>query len=147
MWQLLQLVNPVNHGNNEEDMLEYKVEPYVIAADVYAVEGQVGRGGWTWYTGSAGWMYQLIIEYVFGLRRQADRLLFDPCLPPHWDQVVIHYQFGTSLYHITISQETDHADGSEVTVDGALQDEGHVALVDDGQEHEVHVRSSVLQKA
>ena len=80
-WDLLKMINPINHGNSAASMATYKVEPYVISADVYAVSQHTGRGGWTWYTGSAGWMYQLIITSLLGLRRRAERLYFEPCLP------------------------------------------------------------------
>lgn len=80
-WELLRMINPVNHGSSPQDIEIYKVEPYVIAADVYAISQHTGRGGWTWYTGSAGWMYQLIVESFLGLHRHDQILKFSPCLP------------------------------------------------------------------
>ena len=80
-WDLLNMINPVNKGNSVEKINVYKTEPYVVAADVYAEPLHKGRGGWTWYTGSAGWMYQLILEYFIGLKRQANKIHFEPCLP------------------------------------------------------------------
>jgi cyclic beta-1,2-glucan synthetase len=80
-WELLAMINPVNHTGSPEEITKYKVEPYVVAADVYAVSPHTGRGGWTWYTGSAGWLYTLILESLLGLRREGDKLHFAPCLP------------------------------------------------------------------
>jgi cellobiose phosphorylase len=140
MWELLQLINPVNHGRTKEDIHTYKVEPYVVAADVYAVAGQSGRGGWTWYTGSAGWMYQLIIEYVFGLRRKRDVLFIEPCLPPGWDNVSIQYRYGQSVYSIDILQEQHGEEAHEFILDGEIQDASYIRLVDDAKEHRVEVK-------
>jgi cyclic beta-1,2-glucan synthetase len=83
-WELLTLINPVTHADTPEAVALYRVEPYVVAADVYAVPPHTGRGGWTWYTGSAGWMYQLITESLLGLRLDVDKLHFAPCLSPDW---------------------------------------------------------------
>ena len=80
-WELLTMINPVNHSLSSQDAATYKVEPYVVAADVYASPPHVGRGGWTWYTGSAGWLYRLIVESLLGLRLEVDKLRFKPCLP------------------------------------------------------------------
>ncbi|MES2882170.1 MAG: glucoamylase family protein, partial [Bacteroidota bacterium] len=92
-WELLQMINPINLGKDDVAIKQYKVEPYVIAADVYGVERHRGRGGWTWYTGSAGWMYQLILESFIGLRKKGTSLSFAPCIPPEWPSVKILYRF------------------------------------------------------
>jgi cellobiose phosphorylase len=139
MWELLQMINPVLHGNTHQDIMTYKVEPYVVAADVYAVSEHTGRGGWTWYTGSAGWLYQLIVDYVIGLKRRADHLLIDPCLPEEWGNVTIRYKYKTAVYIIQMIQETTESTKIEVMVDDKMQ-EGHtIVLVDDGREHDVKV--------
>src|SRR3546814_14885246 len=78
------MINPIHHGDSAERIATYKVEPYVVADDVYAVEPHVGRGGWTWYTGSAGWMYRLVVESLLGLRLDGNTLRLSPCIPPHW---------------------------------------------------------------
>ncbi len=104
-WDLLQLINPINHGCSAGDIAVYKVEPYVVAADVYAVSPHVGRGGWTWYTGSSGWMYRLILESLLGLRVEADQLSLAPCLPPDWNTYTLHYRYRSTMYHITVIQE------------------------------------------
>ncbi|NTW99427.1 MAG: cyclic beta 1-2 glucan synthetase, partial [Geobacteraceae bacterium] len=145
-WELLTMINPVNHGGSPEKIATYKVEPYVVAADVYAVSPHIGRGGWTWYTGSAGWMYRLILESLFGLRREGEKMRFAPCLPVHWEFFKIHYRYRETVYHITVLQTDDGATAS-VTVDGVEQPDNAVPLFDDRQEHSVEVRISTRKKA
>ena len=149
-WELTAMINPVNHALTHEGTATYKVEPYVIAADVYAVTPHTGRGGWTWYTGSAGWMYRLILESLLGLRLDVDKLHFAPCLPADWQRFTVHYRYRETLYHIAVLQ-THHDDGAQlgeisVTVDGVPRAEGAIALVDDRQEHlveiEIHAAAS-----
>ncbi len=135
-WELLQLINPLNHGKDAATISTYKTEPYVIAADVYAEPLHKGRGGWTWYTGSAGWMYQLIIDSFLGIRRRGDRLYFEPCIPAEWGSVKIRYQYGNSFYNIELVQSTQDIMPA-ITVDGSQAAGDHIALVDDGAEHEV----------
>jgi cyclic beta-1,2-glucan synthetase len=103
-WELFRMINPVNHAQSPGDINRYKVEPYVVAADVYAVSPHIGRGGWTWYTGSAGWMYRLIVESLLGLKLEGNRLRFVPCLPRDWKTFKVHYRFRETLYHITVRQ-------------------------------------------
>jgi len=136
-WELYALIDPIGHGSDRETMARYKVEPYVIAADVYAVSPHVGRGGWTWYTGSAGWMYRLILESLLGLTREADRLRFAPCLPEAWDSIRVDYRYGETIYRIEIVQS--HAADAQITVteNGVMQREAAVTLVDDRLEHAV----------
>ena len=103
-WELLAMINPVNHARSPEEIATYKVEPYVVAADVYALSPHTGRGGWTWYTGSAGWMYRLIVESLLGLRLEVDKLRVAPCLPADWKEFTFHYRYRETLYHISILQ-------------------------------------------
>ena len=91
-WELLSLINSLNHGSTPAGIATYKVEPYVVVADVYGVAPHTGRGGWTWYTGSAGWMYRLIVESLLGLRSDVDTLSFLPCLPDEWRSYKLHYR-------------------------------------------------------
>ena len=139
MWELLQMINPVNHGKTPEGMSVYKVEPYVVAADVYAVSQHSGRGGWTWYTGSAGWMYQLIIEYVIGINRRANTIEFRPCLPVEWKTVNVQYRYHKTNYSIEIIQHSPEGETIKITLDRGLLKFNSLPLVDDGQEHEVVV--------
>jgi cellobiose phosphorylase len=144
-WDLTTMVNPANHATSREAIATYKVEPYVMAADVYAVAPHTGRGGWSWYTGSAGWMYRLIIESLLGLRLEVDRLYVEPCLPAHWRGLTIHYRYRETVYHIVIEQirhDMETGNGvSYVAVDGVDRQDGIIPLVDDRQEHAVLVRS------
>lgn len=138
-WELYSLINPVNHAKDQQGAALYKVEPYVIAADVYAVSPHVGRGGWSWYTGSAGWMYRLIVESLLGLKRDADRLRFEPCLPENWEPIRIDYRFRETTYEITIAQAPGENTPMTVVLDGIVQPDGAVPLIDDGLQHRVSV--------
>ncbi len=144
-WELLSIINPVNHGRSPEEIDTYKVEPYVVAADVYAVSPHTGRGGWTWYTGSAGWMYRLIMESLLGLRLEVDKLRFAPCLPADWGSFKVHYRYRETLYHITVLQTHNGSGESGVTVDGVEQSDRAIPLVDDRLEHVVEVRIDVAE--
>ena len=138
-WELFTMINPVNHARSAEETATYKVEPYVVAADVYAVPPHTGRGGWTWYTGSAAWMYRLIVESLLGLRLEVDKLRFTPCIPADWESFKVHYRYRETVYHITVLQPG----GSSVTsviVDGVEQHDNVIPLLDDRQEHSVEVR-------
>ena len=142
-WELLGMINPLHHGESPERTAVYKVEPYVVAADVYAVAPHTGRGGWTWYTGSAGWMYRLIMESLLGMRLTADaqssRLHFTPCLPADWRGFQLHYRYRQTNYHITVHQGAGIEAGVAVSVDGAAQPGPAIALVDDQRDHQVVV--------
>jgi cellobiose phosphorylase len=141
-WELFSMINPVNHSDSPESIAKYKVEPYVIAADVYALAPHTGRGGWTWYTGSAGWMYRLIIESLLGIRLGVNQLTFAPCLPPDWQEFQIHYRYRETVYHITVIQSAK-VTGDEnvvVVVDGILQESKAISLMDDRRDHSVEVR-------
>jgi cellobiose phosphorylase len=116
------------------------VEPYVISADVYGVPPHVGRGGWTWYTGSASWMYRLGIEALLGLRRSGDRLIISPCIPKSWDGFTMTYRYGATRYDIRVQNPRGVNRGvSEATLDGVPLTDGQVPLRDDGKPHAVHV--------
>jgi cyclic beta-1,2-glucan synthetase len=139
-WELLSIINPVNHGSSAESIATYKVEPYVVASDVYALPPHTGRGGWTWYSGSAGWMYRLIVESILGLRLEADKLHIEPCIPARWASFKMSYRYRETVYHITVRQ-TRAADGvTMLTVDGIDRADLVIPLVDDRQKHEVDLR-------
>jgi cellobiose phosphorylase len=142
-WELVTMINPVNHSRTPEGMSTYKVEPYVIAADVYALAPHTGRGGWSWYTGSAGWMYRLVVESLLGVTLEHDRLRVTPCLPADWTGFAMRYRYRGTTYDIAVRQTAGGADEpirpTIVTVDGVVQADGSVPLADDGQVHEVRV--------
>ncbi|MEX0708267.1 MAG: glucoamylase family protein [Woeseia sp.] len=141
-WELASMINPGNHAKSAADVAIYKVEPYVMAADVYAVEPHAGRGGWTWYTGSAGWMYRLYLESLLGLRLEVDRLHLAPCLPAHWERLTIRYRYRQTVYHIEVLQAGGGAErrAGRLTVDGVEQAGAGITLVDDQREHSVQLR-------
>jgi cellobiose phosphorylase len=144
-WELLAMINPVNHGATAEAIATYKVEPYVVAADVYAVSPHTGRGGWTWYTGSAGWMYRLIVESLLGLRLDVDKLRLVPCLPADWKALKVHYRYRETVYHIDVLETQASTGETSITVDGVEQHDQIVRLVDDHLEHTVEVRISAAR--
>ena len=145
-WELLKLINPINHGTTQELIDTYKVEPYVMAADVYGVSPHTGRGGWTWYTGSAGWMHQLILTSFLGIRKEGNRLWFEPCIPDDWDKYAIHYRFGGSMYHITIQNQVREDEHYELVVDDVVHEGKSIELTDDGSEHRVVIKWPGTQK-
>lgn len=139
-WEILTMINPVNHARTPEETERYKVEPYVIAADVYALSPHIGRGGWTWYTGSAGWMYRMIIESTMGLRLETNKLYIEPCLPSAWERSIIHYRFRDTIYHITLIQLPEGEDSLSIAVDEKESKNKFVLLEDDKMEHNVVVK-------
>ena len=139
-WELMAMINPVNHALSPESIMTYKVEPYVVAADVYALSPHTGRGGWTWYTGSAAWMYRLIVESLLGLKLTANQLSFAPLLPADWEGFTVHYRYRETVYHIVIRLWQVGDGETLLTVDGAPQQDTTIILVDDHQEHAVEVR-------
>jgi cellobiose phosphorylase len=143
-WELAGLVNPVNRARTPAAVAAYKAEPYVMAADVYALAPHVGRGGWTWYTGSAGWMYRLIVESLLGLSRESDRLRFTPCIPADWESFSIRYRYGASDYAIEVGVAGAGGSGIAVSLDGVAQAGDSIPLVDDHAEHRVVVTIAAL---
>ncbi|SDY42784.1 GH36-type glycosyl hydrolase domain-containing protein [Nitrosomonas halophila] len=146
-WELLTMINPVNHGKSAAGVATYKAEPYVVAADVYAVSPHAGRGGWSWYTGSAGWMYRLIVESLLGLRLDVDKLHFTPCLPTSWQAFKLHYRYRETVYHIVVSQ-MDASDAAQsgvmrVTLDGVDCPDKTIQLIDDRQDHSAEVSVAI----
>jgi cellobiose phosphorylase len=139
-WELFTMINPVNHARSTEETATYKVEPYVVAADVYAAPSHTGRGGWTWYTGSAAWMYRLIVESLLGLTLEVDKLRFTPCLPADWVGFKMHYRYRETVYHIAVLQTPAGNGEMRVSVDGVEQHDKTIPLVDDHKEHWVEVR-------
>ena len=143
VWELLNMINPVNHGKTAEAIAIYKVEPYVLAADVYARTPHAGRGGWTWYTGSAGWMYRLITESFLGLQQEGNKLKFVPCIPAEWESFKVRYRYKDTVYNIIVTQQDD-SETIRVTLDDAAQEDNVITMIDDGIEHHVRVSAIAL---
>ena len=138
--ELFALLNPINHASTRAGMHKYKVEPYVAAGDVYAVWPHTGRGGWTWYTGSAGWMYRAGLESILGFQLHADKLRISPCIPRGWQKYEITYRRGTTPYHITVENPHGVSRGVvEIELDGVAQQTDEITLVDDGRKHTLRV--------
>lgn len=134
-WQLAGLINPIHHARYTAGMQRYKAEPYVLAADVYAVAPHAGRGGWSWYTGAAGWMYRLLTESLLGLQRHGERMHIVPCIPAGWPGYQLRYRFGSSTYVIDVTQRPGIE--ARLEIDGVTQAELAFTLVDDGAVHAV----------
>jgi cyclic beta-1,2-glucan synthetase len=144
VYELFSMINPLSHSSSASDVSRYKVEPYVMAADVYANESHQGRGGWTWYTGSAGWMYQFITGSLLGMQLKTDKLIFTPCFPLEWPNVSITYRFGKSTYKITVFQLKGPYE-SWWKIDDEQGDGNQIVLTDDGKEHLVEVHISIAE--
>ncbi len=145
VWELLDMLNPVSHGSSAGKAATYKVEPYVVAGDVYAFAPHAGRGGWTWYTGSAGWMYQLITESLLGLRRTGNKLRVSPLLPPHWKTLDIQYRFGDT--HYSISCRSGLKKNAAAVLDGKALENAEFELINDRQHHFVIINLQSGQAA
>jgi cyclic beta-1,2-glucan synthetase len=138
--EFFHMLNPVNHARTAADVSRYKTEPYVMAGDVYARPPHAGRGGWSWYTGSAGWMYRAGIESILGLRRRGDTFIVDPCIPSSWPEYRITWRFLESCYEITVSNPARKCRGvASATLDGAPVDASANPLLNDGRTHDVQL--------
>jgi cyclic beta-1,2-glucan synthetase len=141
---MLSLINPIGHALSRRTARHYAVEPYVVAADVYAAPPHVGRGGWTWYTGSASWFYRVAVNWMLGLRLTAEKngssLVIDPCIPRRWPGFVMTFRHKSATYRIRVVNPRGVSSGVDhITLDGNRLDTGSVPLVDDNREHEVVV--------
>jgi cyclic beta-1,2-glucan synthetase len=140
--RLFSMLNPINHARTRADVLTYKVEPYVVAADIYAVAPHVGRGGWTWYTGSAGLMQRAGIESILGLRVQGSLLRLAPCIPKTWPGFEMTFRHGSTTYEIRVENPDGRGSGvSAAELDGKIIDTCPltVPLVSDGATHHVRI--------
>jgi cyclic beta-1,2-glucan synthetase len=140
--ELFSMLNPIDHANTRAGIHRYKVEPYVVCADVYSMPPHAGRGGWTWYTGSAGWMYRAGLEWILGFRLRGKTLVIDPCIPRRWPGFEIVYRYGSTRYEIAVANPHNVSRGvSNVELDGKLlaQRPAQIELADDGVTHRVRI--------
>ncbi len=139
--ELLSMLNPITHSSTRSDVERYRVEPYVSAGDVYSAEDHVGRGGWTWYSGSAGWLYRAGIESVLGIQLRGSRLVINPCIPAVWPGFSATFRHGTGSYEIAVVNPNAVCRGVvSLELDGtALSDFSGIPLADDGKVHSVRV--------
>jgi cyclic beta-1,2-glucan synthetase len=139
-FELFQMLNPLMHARTADEVTRYKVEPYVVAADVYTAEGHLGRGGWTWYTGSASWMYRVALEAILGFQREGNLLTLDPVIPRDWKDFELDYRHGETVYAIRVSNPAGVSRGVvRVSVDGQAVDGGRIELLDDGRRRAIEV--------
>jgi cyclic beta-1,2-glucan synthetase len=139
-FQLLDLLNPLTHARTRAEADVYKVEPYVVCADVYSAEGHVGRGGWTWYTGSASWTYRAALEALLGFNLRGDHLVLAPCIPSAWSHFEVDYRHGDAVYAIRVENPSGVCSGvASVRIDGQEMPDERIPLADDGRRHEVLV--------
>jgi cellobiose phosphorylase len=139
-FDLFQSLNPVLHSSNQKRVTSYKVEPYAVAGDVCSLPPHVGRGGWTWYTGAAGWLYRVGLESIIGLHRSGDFLRLNPCFPRAWKTCQIAYRFRSTTYAILFENPLGLEGGViEVWLDGRLCQPPTIPLVDDQHDHRVRV--------
>ncbi len=139
-WELFSAIDPVHHGDTPEAIARYRVEPYVMAADVYTNPQHAGRGGWTWYTGSAAWMYRLITESLLGLHLEVDHLRFEPVIPAHWPGFELHYRHRDTMHHIHVKRGASAGNRvARVAIDGEVQADGRIPLRDDHREHWIDI--------
>ncbi len=137
---LLRMLNPIEHSRDEKESARYKVEPYVVAADVYALKDNVGRGGWTWYTGAAGWIYRVWLEEVLGFKLRGDTLTIEPVIPREWPGFTMRYRHKSTWYDIAIENPAHVCRGvARVELDGAIVSATAIPLRDDQQPHTIHV--------
>ncbi|MGO9410402.1 MAG: GH36-type glycosyl hydrolase domain-containing protein [Spirochaetia bacterium] len=139
--KLLRILNPIEQTRNPESVQRYSVEPYAIAADVYRLPGRIGRGGWSWYTGSAAWMYRAWVEEVLGLKVRGNRLLIEPVIPGWWSGFSVQYLYGKALYAVRVENPEGRERGvSWIEMDGRRMEDGVVPLTRDLVKHEILVR-------
>jgi cyclic beta-1,2-glucan synthetase len=136
-WEMFSAIDPVHHGDSPEAIARYRVEPYVMAADIYTNPQHAGRGGWTWYTGSAGWMYRLILETLLGLRLEVDHLVINPVIPASWPGFKVHYRYRETMHHLEIKGNGKRV--TSVVIDGQQRSDHRVPLTDDRREHWVTI--------
>ncbi|MFZ6686264.1 GH36-type glycosyl hydrolase domain-containing protein [Undibacterium sp. SXout11W] len=138
-WEAFDIINPINHGDTPTAIQVYKVEPYVVAADVYGVAPHIGRGGWTWYTGSAGWMYTFMMESLLGIHRRNTELHISPCLRLSWNGYQLDYRYCDTDYHIDVTVHDGPGQVSKLYFDGILSEKLHIDLVDDKRSHQLRL--------
>jgi cyclic beta-1,2-glucan synthetase len=143
--EVFSLLNPINHARTEPAARTYRVEPYVIAADVYSVPPHVGRGGWTWYTGSAGWMYRAGLEAILGVTREGSHLRIKPCIVGQWDGFELAVQFGATRYEIKLIRDDGKAEHKSPDVKRLSPGEFLIALKDEGEVRRITLPFSAVQ--
>lgn len=137
--ELYKMINPIEHARVKDAANKYKVEPYVIPADIYGSGNLAGRGGWTWYTGSSSWFYKAGIEYIIGLKIQNGKLKIEPCIPKEWKEFKIRYEYKTSVYDITVKnlEGKEKSEVKDLFLNGEKIEEDYIRISDDGKIYEI----------
>ena len=139
--EYFKMINPIEHSRTKEEARKYKVEPYVIPADIYGAENLIGRGGWTWYTGSSSWYYEAGIRYILGLTITKGVLTLEPCIPKEWSKYCIRYKFGESIYHINITNPNKKSTGiTSMKLNGKEVEDKKIILTKDGGIYNIEVQ-------
>lgn len=139
--EYFRMINPIEHSRTKEEAKKYKVEPYVIAADIYGAGNLTGRGGWTWYTGSSSWFYEAGIKYILGLNIEEGILKLNPCIPSNWQEYSIRYKFGESIYHIKVTNPNRKCTGiSSLKLNGEMIENKQVRLVQTGGIYQIEAQ-------
>lgn len=138
--ELFRMINPIEHARTKQAASKYKVEPYVVAADIYGAGNLAGRGGWTWYTGSSSWMYEAGLHYILGLTIKNGYLSINPCIPTTWKEYKIHYKYKNSIYNINVKNQNAKNTGVETMIlDGRVIDEKKIKLENDARVHNIEI--------
>jgi cyclic beta-1,2-glucan synthetase len=138
--ELFHMLNPINRARTDADAERYQAEPYVLTGDVYSHPAHLGRGGWSWYTGSAGWLYRVGLEGILGIRRHGGRLTLDPCMPTLWERFSVRWRHGRSVYEIVVLNPERKGRGiATARLDGEAVDPRDIPLHADGQLHLLEV--------
>lgn len=139
--ELYKIINPIEHSKTKDTANKYKVEPYVISADVYSNKNLTGRGGWTWYTGSSSWFYKAGIEYILGLKKRGNKLFFNPCISKEWKEFKVRYKYKNSIYDIIVknSEGLENSQKQEIFINNKKIETNFINLIDDGKRYEVLV--------
>ena len=138
--ELFAMLNPINHARSRTAAQRYRVEPYVACGDVYSMPPNVGRGGWTWYSGSAAWMYRVAVEYILGIKLQGNTLLIDPVIPGNWPRFEATVRHGSSTYEILVENPARCCKGiAAMTLDGTSLNGAAITLEDDGRPHRIRI--------
>ena len=138
--ELFKIINPIEHSRSKEEANKYKLEPYVVPADIYGAKNLAGRGGWSWYTGSSGWFYTAGIEYILGLNIKDNKLSIKPCIPKDWKEYKIRYKNNSSVYHIIVRNPDEKNTGvRKMYCNGQEIFDKEVELKDDGEIYNIEI--------
>ena len=140
-WELYNMLIPINHTNTPMEVLRYKTEPYVMAADVYAVQPHAGRGGWSWYTGASSWMYRVGLQHILGFNKQGNKLMINPSIPKSWREYKIEYQYMDTKYNIEVKNPEQVNTGvRSIIMNGNIREGSmEIPLINDGKEHQIEI--------